>query len=127
MKAGWRTFRRGLLFLPLLALAGGLLWLAWGTYPYWSALFAPTLTTFSQENWRAAHPYKRLALAQDFLAQRAPAGMHRDEVVALLGVPDQQTSVSLTYLVALTTADFMALSFRLDERGRVVQAHIHQT
>lgn len=110
-----------------LAMLGALAWLAHITYPYWSALFAPTLTAFSQQNWRTAHHYKRLELAQDFLKKHPVTGMHREEVVSLLGTPDYQAPHSLTYLLALTAADFMALSFRLDEQGRVVKAFIHQT
>lgn len=123
MKSLLRTLARFFAF----AMLGVLVWLAYVTYPYWSALFAPTLTSFSQQNWQAAHRYKRLELAQDFLRTHTHAGMSREEIVTLLGKPDHQTPHSLTYLLSLTAADFMALSFRLDERGRIVQAYIHQT
>lgn len=110
-----------------LALLGALAWLTHATYPYWSALFAPAQTEFSQQNWQVAHHYQRLELAQDFLKKHPAIGMGKDEVVSLLGTPDQQTPRTLSYLLALTMADFMALTFRLDEQGRVIEAFIHQT
>ena len=122
-----KALSRTLLRLFAFAMLGLMAWLAYGTYPYWSALFAPTLTDFSRQNWQAAHRYKRLDLAQDFLKKQTYAGMGREEVIALLGKPDHQSPHSLTYLLSLTAADFMALSFELDDQGRVVRAYIHQT
>jgi hypothetical protein len=90
-------------------------------------MFAPALTDFSPQNWQAAHHYKRLELAQDFLDKHTYSGMSREAVVALLGKPDHQSPHSLTYLLSFTVADFMALSFELDDQGRVVRARIHQT
>jgi len=122
-----KTLLHTLLRLFAFVVSGVLVWVAYLTYPYWSALFAPTLIDFSRQSWQAAHRYKRLELARDFLDKHVPVGMSKEEVVALLGIPDHQTPHSLTYLLSITAADFMALSFHLDERGRVVQAIIHQT
>lgn len=124
---GLISLLRHIFLILAFGLAGMLAWFALVSYPYWSVLFAPTLTVFSPQNWQAAHHYRRLALARDLLGKHSPVGMSKDEVIALLGAPDQNTPQSLTYLLELTIADFMALSFRLDEHGKVVKAFIHQT
>jgi hypothetical protein len=39
-------------------------WILYLTYPAWSSLFASTPTTFTQENWRDAHQYRREMMAR---------------------------------------------------------------
>ena len=53
--------------------------------------------------------------------------LHREQVIKLLGKPDTDYGYQLGYFLSITTADFMKLSFRFDDQGRVLKAYIHQT
>jgi hypothetical protein len=54
-------------------------------------------------------------------------GMHQAAVIGLLGKPVQQTSGKLHFFVAITVADYMALTFELDGEHRVTKAYLRQT
>lgn len=97
------------------------------TFPAWSSLFASTPATFTSENWQGAHKYRREVMAKDFLDRHPYSGMPQDAVIRLLGKPDQQSAGKLHYFVAITAADYMALTFELDGAGRVARAYLHQT
>ncbi len=53
--------------------------------------------------------------------------MHQAAVIGLLGKPVQQTSGKLHFFVAITVADYMALTFELDGEHRVTKAYLRQT
>lgn len=118
------VFLRRLIAVAFLGLAGLTLYV---TFPAWSALFASTPTTFTPDNWLDAHKYRREVMAKDFLSRHPYTGMHRDAVIKLLNKPDYQTPGKLHYFVAITVADYIALTFEFDSDGRVTKAYLHQT
>lgn len=109
------------------ALLGFIAWVLYLTFPEWSSIFASTPATFSAENWQGAHKYRREMMAKDFLARSRYVGMRREDILKLLGKPEQQSDHELHYFVALTIADYMVLTFEIDEGGRVVKAHLRQS
>jgi hypothetical protein len=118
------VFLKRLLAAALLSFIGFIVYV---TFPAWSSMFASTPTTFTTENWHGAHKYRREVMAKEFLDRHPYVGMSQDEVIQLLGKPDYQSVGKLHYFVALTAADYIALSFELDSDHRVVKAYLHQT
>lgn len=102
-------------------------WILFSTFPAWTSIFASTPTTFSPEAWHAANKYRRNVMAQDFLERHHHVGMSREVVIQLLGKPDQESTGKLHYFVALTAADYIALTFDLDQEGRIIKAYLRQT
>jgi hypothetical protein len=102
-------------------------WILYVTFPVWSSIFASTSTTFTPENWRNAHMYRREVMARDFLDRHPHVGMPQEVITHLLGRPDQQSAGALHYFVAITAADYIALSFEIDGDGCVVKAYLRQT
>ena len=97
------------------------------TFPAWSSLFASTPTVFTLDNWQGAHKYRREVMAKDFLDHHPFIGMHQETMIQLLGKPDHQAPGRLSYFVAITAADYMALTFEFDSVGRVSKAYLRQT
>ncbi|MDT3735915.1 MAG: hypothetical protein ROZ00_06810 [Denitratisoma sp.] len=109
------------------ALLGFIVWVLYLTFPEWSSIFASAPATFSAENWQGAHKYRREAMARDILERSLYVGMRREDVLKLLGKPEQQSDRALHYFVALTAADYMVLTFEIDEGGRVAKAYLRQS
>ena len=96
------------------------------SYPYWSLPLASTPQEFSEEAWRESNPFRRQAMAQDFLNRHAPVAMHSDQVTDLLGKPDIRDPNGFHYVVALTAGDYILLSFVPDGQGRILEADLQQ-
>ncbi len=112
----------GKVVLPLLAV-----FFIYSSYPYWSTVFYPTYSEFTGENWTKSHKFKRLAIAEDFLQKESVENLNRAQIIMLLGKPDTDYGYRMGYLLSITTADFMMLSFVFDENEQVVKVFIHQT
>lgn len=96
------------------------------TYPAWSSLFASAPATFTPEAWRNAHPYRRQAMAADFMDRQPFIGSRRAEIEAMLGKPDYRDNDRIDYVVAITVADYMLFTIEFDSAGRAVKAYLRQ-
>jgi len=104
-----------------------LLLFAYISNPYWSGYLEEAYKDFTVENWSKANEHQRLYMAEDFLKKYPIDNMDKQEVVKLLGEPNQSSGSRLDYVLALTLADYMMLSFELDAGGKVLKAYIHES
>jgi hypothetical protein len=91
---------------------------------------------FESGAWRAnpsqfSHESIRLRMADDFLATQAPVGKSRDQIVALLGEPDETPyfrDYGMVYHLGQERGFFAIdsewLVFRVDDQGQVGEALI---
>ncbi len=104
-----------------------LLFFAYISNPYWSGYFEEVYKDFSVENWSKANEHQRLYMAEDFLEKYSIDNLDRQEVVKLLGKPTHDSKDRLDYVLALTLADYMLLSFELSNEGNIIKAYIHES
>jgi hypothetical protein len=97
------------------------------TFPAWSSLFSSTPTSFTPEAWHDAHQYRREVMARDFMDRQAFIGSVRKDIEGMLGKPDYQDNNRIHYVVAITAADYMLLTFEFDASGRALKAYLHQS
>ena len=84
-----KNTRVAVLGLVLLLLAAGAVGY-WWYYTYWQAYHGYDPKPFTPEAWAAAGAEARGYMVEDLLAKHPLKGMMRQEVVALLGVPDHR-------------------------------------
>jgi hypothetical protein len=103
------------------------IFLAYISSPYLSGLFSEAAKDFSVEMWAKTDEHQRLYMAEDFLEKYPAESLDRDQVIEMLGKPTMESGDRLNYVLAITLADYMMLTFVLDEQGRVLKAYIYET
>lgn len=82
---------------------------------------------FDGDIWRngaptAEDPHSpRLLMVDAAIAQLTP-GMTRDEIIAILGLPDREDESSMTWELGVRVIDFDSLVISLDANGRMTEA-----
>lgn len=91
-----------------------------------SADAPPAKTTFESSAWKADAPGVRHGMAENLINSRVLIGKSRDEVIALLGKPDQQGKDFLTYEVYSTVNTHQGPAYAIRVEFDAAAQRVHE-